>query len=400
MTRIALDTMWILATLLLLVVTWILRDVVLLFLVSLAVAAALRPVVERIAPSGRRRMAALAGAHLGVAAGLIGLVLAAVGPLLTDVRIFTTDLKQAQQEMRETWPTGTPIQRSVSRWLPTQALAFSTEAGSKGELLRLLSGMTFGVVELGITLAFVLFLSWYWSVDRVRFERLWLSLLPVERRAPARDGWREIENECGAYLRSEVVQCVSAGLILWFGFSMLQQPYPTLLALVCAVAWLIPWFGGLVAVAVVLVMSLPAALTGDAPGLWHVGAPAAVLTLGVLMILEFVVEPRVFDRQRYNSILVTLVVLGLAERAALTGMLLGPPLAAAIQLAAIHWARSRAAPTDDDQADPAKWTDRVRQLRREIDQRDPPRPELGSLVDRLEKLVAETEVAAPPSAGS
>ncbi|MCZ7672142.1 MAG: AI-2E family transporter [Chloroflexi bacterium] len=72
----------------------------------------------------------------------------------------------------------------------------------------------------------ILFLSLYWSLDRVRFERLWLSLLPPEQRARARDIWQTIESDLGSYIRSEVAQSLLAGLLLGLGYWALGSPTP------------------------------------------------------------------------------------------------------------------------------------------------------------------------------
>ena len=50
----------------------------------------------------------------------------------------------------------------------------------------------------------ILFLSLYWSINQVLFERLWLSLLPSGQRKQPRDIWRTIESDVGAYVRSQV----------------------------------------------------------------------------------------------------------------------------------------------------------------------------------------------------
>ena len=66
------------------------------------------------------------------------------------------------------------------------------------------------------------------------FERLWLSLLPSGQRKQARGILRTIEQDLGAYIRSEVIQSLLAGLLLSLGYWLLGSPYPTLLASVGA----------------------------------------------------------------------------------------------------------------------------------------------------------------------
>jgi predicted PurR-regulated permease PerM len=248
-----------------------------------------------------------------------------------------------------------------------------------------------GSIETIVNVVLVIVLSLYWSFDRVRFERLWMSLLSADVRSRSRDIWRTIEIEVGRYLQSEMVQCIAAGLLLTLGFMAMGQPYPVLMASIGAVAWLIPWVGAPLAMTAVVLMSLPAAHAQNTSLLFMVG-PAAAYTLGVFAFLEFVVQPRLFHRQRYNALLVALVVIGLADLLGVLGILLGPPLAAAIQILGEHLLRPANSTTQPAPA-PVALKNRLGDLRRMLLQIDQPRPELTNLVDRLEALLDQTQNA-------
>ena len=86
-------------------------------------------------------------------------------------------------------------------------------------------------------------LSIYWTIDRLHFERLRQSLLPVNSRVRWRRISREIEDDLGRYIRSEAVQALLAGITLYIGYSLLGMPLLTLLAVFGAISWLIPWLG-------------------------------------------------------------------------------------------------------------------------------------------------------------
>ena len=116
-------------------------------------------------------------------------------------------------------------------------------------------GITLGAFDLLGQLMIVLVLSVYWSADQEHFKRLWLSLLPFERRARARLIWQTLESGLGAYLRSQVIQTVLAVILLGIGYQVLGLQYPVALALIGAIGWLIPWVGVLLAV-------IPAAVGG------------------------------------------------------------------------------------------------------------------------------------------
>jgi predicted PurR-regulated permease PerM len=170
----------------------------------------------------------------------------------------------------------------------------------------------------------VIALSLYWSADQLRFERLGLSLLPAKYHSKALHAWRSIEAGVGAYLRSEIVQSVLAGLFLWVIYWTLGIRYPILLALWGATVRLIPWFGALMAVLPALFIVI-----GSTPA---VGLVAVMATIAVLFLLKEVIEPRVFHRHKYSSLLIVLFVIGLAEAFGFIGVILAPPFAVAVQI--------------------------------------------------------------------
>jgi len=76
----------------------------------------------------------------------------------------------------------------------------------------------------------------------VRFERLWLSLLPVNYRSRSREIWRAIEEGVGAYTRRQVVESLLAGVILWL-VTVDGLELAAFLAVLAALLLLIPWLG-------------------------------------------------------------------------------------------------------------------------------------------------------------
>ncbi len=231
---------------------------------------------------------------------------------------------------------------------------------------------------------FVLVLSVYWSADQEHFKRLWLSLLPFERRARARLIWQTLESGLGAYLRSQVIQTGLAVILLGLGYQVLGLQYPVALALIGAIGWLIPWVGILLAV-------IPAMWVGLSSSL-ALGLLAAAFTIGVLCFLEFVVEPRLFNRRRFSSLLVVIVVLVLVDEYGLIGILLAPPLAAAIQILAGRLMRSTpTAKTTLAQPISVLQTHLASVQSLLAAQTVPPGPELSNLVDRLTQLIARAD---------
>jgi predicted PurR-regulated permease PerM len=154
-----------------------------------------------------------------------------------------------------------------------------------------------------------------------------------------------------------------------------------LLAMVGALACLLPWVG-------VVVALVPAWFVGWQGGL-GLAVAAGCYTLGVFLLLQMVVEPRLFNSRRYNSLLAALVALALAELFGLVGLIIGPLIAVALQIYFAHWLR-RVSPAPDLAIDLASLEDRIAAMRALLEHTEPPPPELVSMLERLSDLVKDT----------
>jgi putative permease len=389
MKRLAWFTLIILATLTAAILFWEFRVAVVLFSLSLVVAAAVRPLVDRFAARGLPRGLALLFTYALCVGGVIALVLILSGPLLANLQQLTRDLTSGYEQIKAQWPYGSPLQQSLARQLPaTSDLSKAITGPQGGAVLQTVLGLTLGSFDLLGQLMIVVVLSMYWSADQEHFKRLWLSLLPFEARARAREVWQNIETGFGAYLRSQVIQSVLAIILLGLGYQVLGLQYPVALALIGAIGWLIPWAGVLLAV-------IPAVLVGLSIGPVS-GLLAAALTIGVLSFLEFVVEPRLFKRERFSSLLAVIVLLVLADQYGFIGILAAPPLAAAIQIFAGQLIRSTTRAMTTPPANPIDLTQplsvlqaRLTSVQARIAAQTESAPELINLVDRLKQLIEQ-----------
>jgi predicted PurR-regulated permease PerM len=405
MRRLAWYTLLVLLTLSALILLWELRQALVLFVLSLAVAAAFRPLVDFLAARKLPRGLALALAYILVLSVIAGLLVAIGGPLIRDLQQAAEDFSSAYTRIVAEWPQSNSLfQSTLAGQLPDPESLSEALMGERGlsvgqAVLGIASGF-FGVLT---SVVIIIILSIYWSADRVYFERLWLSLLPVKQRARAREIWREIEQGVGAYIASEALQSLLAGVLLWLGYSSMGLQYPALLAVIGAIAWLIPWLGAVLAVIPPLLVGL-----GISNG---IAALAVIYTLMVLFVMEVVVEPRFFQRQRYSSLLLVLVAMALALVAGLLGVILAPPLAAAIQIAFNHYTELRTlrSPAGDQGSMPFS-EDVIRQLdainarladfKQSVEEeQEITTPESISLLQRLDRLVNQTNSLVGKSGG-
>jgi predicted PurR-regulated permease PerM len=315
----------VMTTLLALVVLWQFRIVVVYVLISLTLAAALRPLVNRLV--GRSFLARAAWILLYLAVlGSFGVLLFIVGETtINEIQALAHTVSVQDTWTLPIWLQGSLFQQALVAHLPPPSQLFEAVTGDQGQLvLPAILGFTQGIGDAASGALIILFLSMYWSINQIHFERLWLSLLPPGQRKQARDIWRTIELDLGAYIRSEVVQSLLAGLLLGLGYWLLGSPYPSLLALIGALAWLIPVVGAPLAVILPLLMGLLTSM--------QFSLVTALYTLLILFILQVWVEPRLFKRKWDNPILTLIILLVMADVFGLLGLLIAPPLSAVCQI--------------------------------------------------------------------
>jgi predicted PurR-regulated permease PerM len=317
--RVFIIALGIMTTLLGLVALWQFRVVFIYVLLSLVIAATFRPISSGESRHSIRTRILLVLQYV-VAVVVIGLLVFIVGRfLINDFRQLAQSLSTESMWVLPGWLQGGPL----ANWLPTPENLFLGVTSQPSVALSAILGFTesIGNVLSGLVIAF--FLSVYWSINQNHFERLWLSLLPAEQRKHARNIWRTVEADLGAYSRSEIIQSVLAVIALGVGYWLLGSPYPTLLAVTGAIAWLVPVVGGVLALVLPFVIGM---LNGPLLALLSV-----LYTLVVLVILQVSVEPRLFKIKQDNPLLTFVVLLAMADAFGLLGIIVAPPISVILQ---------------------------------------------------------------------
>lgn len=382
MIRLIRYTVVVLATLMVLLLIWQFISAIVLFLLSLAVAAALRPLINSLTGRYVPKRISLGIVYFLLVAAIVSSVWMIGTPLLDEVQLATDDFIANYERAKADWPEeGTAFQQALAEQLPPSADLYRLLTSAEG--IPTLTGL-FGIAQnffsvLG-QIAIILVLSLYWSADQFHFERLALSLLPEDHHPRALHIWRSVETGVGEYLRSELIQSVLAGLLLWLGYSVLGIRYPILLALWGAIVRLIPWFGSLIAVLPALLIGIGISST--------VGILATLYTVGILLALTFVIEPRFFPRYKYSSLLIVLFVVALAETIGFIGVVLAPPLAVAVQILFQHLYALPELTASEVSEEITDIRTRLLELRRRV--QSSRRRESIRLVERLRRLVRRT----------
>ena len=327
MKRLVQITLTIGATLLALLLVWVFQPTLALFGGSLAISAALRPLVQHMETRGiKRGWAILLWYVLGLVALVIGVLIYGVG-VADELRTTAEQLPQLYTSTVDAWAHGSDLQQNIARGLPNFDTLVQNIASGGG--LALISGTVLGMV--GGVLSMLIFsfaalsLAYYWLIEATHFERLWLSLLPVGTRVRAREIWHNAEAAMGAYIRATVLAVAVSALLLLALYRVAGLPLANTLALLGGFSQIVPRLGP----TFVLLPAILVALT-----ISPVYALVVLIVGGAIQVAThtFAVRSMQQDALKVNPLLQVLLLLALAYLGGLWAMIFAPPLAALIQV--------------------------------------------------------------------
>jgi putative permease len=379
--------MAVLTTLLALLVLWQFRIVVIYVLISLALAAALRPLIQRLAGRAFVKRVEWLLLYLLVLGGFVFLLYLAGRATFTEIQYISQNATARDAWLLPTWLEGTPFQHTLFSQLPSPSKLFEAITGDQGQLvLPAMLGFVQGIGGVVSAVFVILFLSIYWSINQIHFERLWLSLLPSGQRKQARGVWRTIEPDIGAYIRSEVLQSLLAGLLFGLGSWLLGSPYPALLALAGALACLIPVVGEALAIILVMLVGLMTSV--------QISLFTTLFAIVVLIAMKVWLKPRLFNRGWDNPILTVILLITMADAFGLAGVIVAPPLSVVCQILWSRLVSHRLVSGDAAQfSDLKQRQERVKELINAMDGKPPPL--VTSSMERLNHLLERSEPILP-----
>lgn len=310
-----------------------LRGLLVLLLVSLFLALAIEPAVNRLAAHGWRR---------GLATGLMFLILLVVGGgflvLLGSLLVTQTstliDGMPSYVEHFIGWINST-FHTHLSQHDVFAKL--STLSGLLESHLTDLAGNVWGIGATAIGIAFqslgIALFTFYFSADGPKFRRAVCSLFAPSRQREVMRAWEIAVEKTGGYIYSRALLALCSGIAHWAALSLLGVPFALTLALwVGVVSQFIPTVGTYLAGAVPVLVAL---------------AKSPVTALWVLLFIvayqqfeNYVLQPRITAKTldmhpavAFGTVLAGAALLGPA------GALLALPMGASIQAFASAYIR-------------------------------------------------------------
>jgi len=303
------------------------RSVALLLVIGIIFAAAIEPIVYRLRQRGLTRGQAI----LAVYAGLIATVALAfyivVPPLITQAtELFDgipgilDNLKSqalaADNDFMNTTgaQTITRVENAYRAVRDDPPIAGSTAVS----WVTSVAGFLFTTVS-------VMIVAFYWMTEKAIIKRVFLGLIPLDKRDRAHGLWDQIERRIGGWVRGQLILMATIGILSAISYYLMDLdfwlPLGIFAGLTEAVPFLGPIIGGAAAVMVALTVS------------WEKG----LLVLAFVVVLQqlegAVLVPRVMKNAvGMTPLTVVLAVLIGGTLAGPIGAILAIPVAAAVQV--------------------------------------------------------------------
>ena len=296
------------------------RDVIVLIVISGFLAIGLNPAVEFLQRRRLKRSMAVACVVGGVLLFVGGFVAAAVPPVARQA----TQLQETVPEYAERARENDTFRRLDEQFQIVEKInkAVKENAGAA-------AGAGIGVARGILTVVFktltVLILTLYFLGSYPNIKRGAYRLIPRSRRARVGLIADEILSRVGGYVLGNLATSVVAGVCAFVFFMIADIPYPVALAMLVAIFDLIPLVGATIAAVVCTAVAFFVSV--------QVGIVSTVYFLIYQQVENFVVVPKVMKRTVDISPLATIVAALIGGTLlGVIGALLAIPVAAAIQL--------------------------------------------------------------------
>ncbi len=300
----------------------------------------LNPMVSRLE---RLHIHRIIGTTLGFAIVIAMLAVAAalVIPSIVDQgQTFADDFPQLYEEFTaQTVSIAEDFGIEVTFWDYDRIVEYVSDPENQDTILNIVldwvGSLTSGFFEFILVFLLGPVLAFYFLVDLPNMQRRLMDLVPEDDQAEVAFVGDQLNTAVGGFLRGQLLVAIIVGVMLAFGYWLIDLPFWLLIGLIGGalnlVPFLGPWVGGALGVIVAL------ATTDVTTALW-----AALVAFVVQQIDNNFVSPLVLRATVRLHPGITLIILVLAGAiAGFWGIIIAVPVAASIKVVGGHWYRTR-----------------------------------------------------------
>jgi len=328
---------------------------------------------------GRGRSLVLVFAVVGLA--VIGVIALMVPPLMGQLLALIEEAPKVRANLVSTlqhYSWSKPFVKTLTD-LPVDDLGKRAASGMIGYSVDLLELVGFGISTL--------FLSIYLLADPVRSKGLLYAVVPRHHHVKLAKVLLELKVIVGGYMRGQLITSISISAFVFVVLTVLGAENALAIALFAGLTDIIPFVGGYVASAPVIIAVIPN------------GTTTALIVTGLMVLYqEFesrILVPRVYGRTlRLPPAIVLLALLIGGTLAGIVGALLSLPIAAGLQMVMRELRVDLPGEASEDQDRARELDQQATRVYEELTE-NISAAEAGVIADDLANLVKRTEEGGP-----
>lgn len=301
---------------LVLVFLWLIRDIILLLLISLILASAMDPLVGYFNEKHIPRAVSVLTVYVLVLS-VVGLVIyLMIPPVVEQFKILQANIPQYSQHFQDRFG-GLIGSQTLSDLLQRLLSGFRTG--------NTLLSSTFGVFNGLFSFITVLVVSFYLVAEEKGMKKFVANLIPQKHQEITLSLLEKIQKKMGLWILGQIILSLSIFTFTLIGLLVLRVPNALLLAILAGMLEIVPYIGpflsAIPAVFIAFIYNPPLALA------------VAILYLLIQKTEGYILVPKIMQKTVGTSPLVVLISLLVGFKlAGLIGLLIAVPLASAITL--------------------------------------------------------------------
>ena len=305
-------------------VLWLLRDVLIILLLSLILTSAMEPMVDYFKLKKIPRSLSVLAVYVLVL-GFLGLLAVLITPIIIDqFRALMGNLPGYSNELRLKFPG---LVYALGNFDFAEMLKKFTEVGGAGSSVF---ARTIGVFNGLFTFVTVLVISFYLSVEEDGMKKFIKNLVPVKHQDYTYLVVTKVQKKMGRWVVGQCILGFSIFALSWIGLTILGVENALFLAILAGAFEVVPYIGPILS-------AIPAMLIAV--------AESPVLAIGVLVLYLFIQKveglilvPKVMQKTiGVSPIAILLALLAGFKLAGIVGLLLAVPIVGIITVLVEEW---------------------------------------------------------------
>ena len=325
------STSSILKVFLVLLTIWFLyfvRDIIAIIFVSVIIAAALSPVIDKVCGRKCPRVIAVIVVYLLILAFFSAVVYFIVPPLIIQIQQLAATLP----DYLKTFGNLVTSLRNLgnSAWLNASQETLNSLSNFLGGFLQNIFNTTIGFFNGAAALAVMFILTLYLVLDEDGIKKFFISLFPIKQKARLITIANKIGVKLGGWLRGQIILGIIVGAFVYAGLLLMHIPYALTLAILAGVLEIIPIIGPIISAVPAILIAFTISPT-----------TALMVTIFYILVQELenkLLVPKVMQHTvGLNPISIIIIILIGAKLMGVLGMLLAVPVASVFFVILEEW---------------------------------------------------------------